>query len=261
MHEKKSFSLVLLLLLPFLACSCVNQTVIYSDIPTAKINNAISGSIDESDVISAIAKIDLITPDGYYPAKAVLIIKKPSYLRLELLPIIGTPDFFITVSPEKMSVFIPSKGEFYRGQPTQANLAKFLPWQINVEDIVMIFSGTFPSLRENEVVYQGYQEKNLLRVEMKTKSGLLQTIWIEEKNRLRKLVRNDKTGKKLYTVEYIYDEPPNPVPGKITINMADGITSLSIKYSDIKIEKAADLSIFDLPVPDDVKTITLDKLQ
>jgi hypothetical protein len=40
--------------------------------------------------------------------------------------------------------------------------------------------------------------------------------------------------------------------------MAEGITSLSVKYSDIKIEKATDLSVFDLAVPSDIDAFPLD---
>jgi hypothetical protein len=177
---------------------------------------------------------------------------------LELLPVIGTPDFFLVASPEKMSIFIPSKGEFYYGLPTQANLAKFLPWQFNIEDIVMIFTGTYPSLKEKVISYQSYYEKNFLRIEMTAQSGCSQIIWVGENNRLLKLVRNDEYGKEIYNVKYDHYEPQSSIAGEITISMADGITSLSIKYSDFKIEKATDLSIFDLPIPANVKTILLD---
>jgi hypothetical protein len=177
---------------------------------------------------------------------------------LELLPVIGTPNFFLVASPEKMSIFIPSKGEFYYGLPSQANLAKFLPWQFNIEDIVMIFTGTYPSLKEKVISYQSYYEKNFLRIEMTAQSGCSQIIWVGENNRLLKLVRNDEYGKEIYNVKYDHYEPQSSIAGEITISMADGITSLSIKYSDLKIEKATDLSIFDLPIPANVKTILLD---
>ena len=256
---KISFPLsVKLLLLSFLACGCASQAVVYHESPAEKNPAANSGPIAENDVFSAIAQIDLVTPDGYYPAKAALIIKKPSYLRLEMLPVIGTPDFFLAASPEKMSIFIPSKGKFYYGKPTGDNLRKFLPWQFNIEDIVMIFAGTYPSLKEKNVSYQSYQEKNLLRIEMKAHSGCSQIVWLREDNRLVKIVRNDETGKETYTVKYIYDKTKSSIPEKITISMARGTTSLSVKFSDVKIEKATDLSIFDLPVPPNVNAIPLD---
>ena len=241
-----------------LASGCIQQTVIHNDSTPEKILSAISKAVAEDDILSATARIDLVTLHGYYPARAAVIIKKPSYFRLELLPVIGTPDFFLVASPEKMSIFIPSRGEFYRGQPTQTNLAKFLPWQFNIEDLVMIFSGTYPSLKEKVITYQSYQENNFLRIEMKAQSGCSQIIWVGENNQLRKLVRNDEHGKEMYHVEYDRYGTHEAIAGKISISMADGITSLSIKYSDLKIEKATDLSIFDLSIPVNVKTILLD---
>ena len=120
-YAEKTFLLpciIFLLLLAVLAGGCIRQTVIYPDYPPEKILAAISGAVAEDDILSATAQIDLVTIHGYQPARAAVIIKKPSYLRLELLPIIGTPDFFLAASPEKMSIFIPSRGEFYRGLPT-----------------------------------------------------------------------------------------------------------------------------------------------
>ena len=108
-------------------------------------------------------------------------------------------------------------------------------------------------MKEKDISYQSYREKNFLRIEMKAQSGCSQIIWVGENNRLLKLVRNDENGKEIYNVKYDYYETQSPIPGKITISMADGITSLSVKYSDVKIEKATDLSIFDLPVPANVK--------
>lgn len=258
---KKVFFLpriIILLLLAVLASGCIQQTVIHNDSTPEKILSAISNAVAEDDILSAMAQIDLVTLRGYQPARAAVIIKKPSYLRLELIPVIGTPVFFLVASPEKMSIFIPARGEFYRGQPTQTNLAKFLPWQFNIEDLVMIFSGTYPSLKEKVITYQSYQENNFLRIEMKAQSGYSQIIWVGENNQLRKLVFNDEQGKEIYNVKYDHYGLPGSLAGEITISMADGITSLSIKYSDIKIEKATDLSIFDLPIPANVKVIMLD---
>jgi len=260
MPNKKSILpfMKFLLLLALLASGCMQQAVVYRDSPPKKILAAISSAIAENDILSTIAQIELVTIHGYYPARAVLIMKKPSYLRLELLPVIGTPDFFLAASPEKMSIFLPSKGEFYYGQPTSVNLERFLPWQFNIDDIVMIFAGTYPSLKDKFIDYQSYQEKNCLRIEMTAQSGCSQIIWVGENNRLLKLVRKDEYGKEIYNVKYDHYDKQSPVAGEITISMADGITSLSIKYSDIKIEKATELSIFNLQVPANVKTIPLD---
>ena len=250
---------IIFLLLPlWLICGCLQLTITHLDDSPGKHLTTISSAVIQDKTLSAIAQIDLVTKQGYQPVRAALVIRKPSYLRVELLPIIGTPDFFLAATPVQMSIFIPSRGEFYRGKPTGANLAQFLSWDFNVEDIVMILSGTYPSLPEKDVSSQSYREGNFLRVEMKAKSGSSQTIWIGEKNRLSKYIRNDESGREIYQVQYEDYEQESFIAGKITIKMADGVNSISVKYSDLKIKTASDLSIFELPVPEGMKTIFLD---
>ena len=93
---------------------------------------------------------------------------------------------------------------------------------------------------------------------MKVRSTIAQTVWIGSNGRLMKIVRNDDSGMLLYSAEFADYEEGSPIAGKITVSMADGVTSITVKYSDLKIEKAKDLSIFDLPVPAGFKTIIMD---
>jgi hypothetical protein len=249
--------LLVLLLLASFCCGCIKPTFILPDPSIAKALSTISGAVAETDVISSLVQIDLVIPRGYYPARAVLIIKKPSYLRLELLPPIGPPDFFLTTTPDKMRILLPEKGEFYQGEPSGHNLSRFLPWQLNIEDIVTIFMSTYPPLYD-VVAYQSYTDGDNLRIEMKAQSGITQIIWLGANGRLLKLVRSDEMGKELYTAKFEDYEEGNPVAGKINVSMADGVTSITVKYSGLKIEKITDLSIFDLPVPAGFKTIMMD---
>ena len=237
--------------------ACTKQVIIPHDTSTEKVLFAVSSAVSEIDILSAVAQIDLVTPGGYYPARAALIIKKPSYLRLELLPPMGPPDFFLATTPEEMRILLPSKGEFYQGAPTGRNLSRFLPWQFNIEEIVSIFACTYPPLT-GDVAYLRYSEGNALRIEMKVRSGMSQTVWIGSNGRLSKLVRYDERGKVLYSAEFTDYEEGSSIAGKITVNMADGVTSITVKYSDLKIEKAKDLSIFDLRAPAGFKTIMMD---
>ena len=249
------FASLFLLLLPLFSCSFKKQVAIDQDFSSQGFHA--SWLVDE-DTFSAIANIDLTTPEGFYPVKAALIIKKPSYLRLELLPVIGVPDFMLTATPEKINIFIPSRREFYNGLPTASNLKKFLPWSMEIEDIVMILSGTYPSFEERDISYREFQEENLWCLEMKAQSGSSLIIGLSGNNKLQKLIRKNDTGKELYNVEYVYNDNHSNIADKIIIKMGDGKTSLSVKYSDVKIEKSEDLSVFNLVIPPNVKSINLE---
>lgn len=248
---------IVLLLLVFFCYGCVKQAVLAPDSLTAKTLSVISGAVSETDILSTVAQIDLVTPRGHYPARAALVLKKQLYLRLELLPIIGPPDFFLSVTPEDMKILLPEKHEFYYGAPTAHNFSQFLPWPFAVKDIVAILTNSYPTLN-GEVSYQSYVDGDVLRIEMKARSGNSQIVWVGSNNRLIKVVRIDQFGRELYTAKFDEYEEGSPIAGKISVIMADGVTSISVKYSDCKIEKAVDLSIFALPVPAGFKTIKLD---
>ena len=235
---------------------CIRQTILPSDFPIEKTLSAIAAAVAETDTLSALVQIGLVIPGITYPAKAALIIKKPSYLRLELLPPIGPPDFFLTATPEKMKILLPSAGNFYQGEPSARNLARFLRWQFNIEDIVAILTSTYPPLKESSA-YSCRSDGNAVRIEIEAPSGNSLTIWVEA-NRLIRLVRRNDNRVELYNAIFEDYEEGSGLARKVTVNMADGITSLSIKYSDIKIEKSTDLSIFDLNIPAGFQTILLD---
>lgn len=228
------------------------------DLQAARIISALSGTIADTDTLSAVVHIDLVTAQGAYPLRAVLIIRKPSYLRLEILPLFGTPDFFLISTPGEIKILLPAKGEYYLGKPSGRNLARFLPWEFNVEELVAIFASSIPPIRENAAYRAGEGEGKGIQVEIRTPAGVFQYISVDAENRLRKLVRFDEGGKKLYMASFEDYPEGSRLAGKITVSLADGITSLTIKYSDVQIEKTSDLSIFELKAPPGFKTILLD---
>jgi len=239
-----------------LVFSCLAGGCVHSGLVTP--GSAITGEPGKTDLWRAVAQIDWAANGRHYPARVALIMKNPSYLRLEIIPVIGTPDFFLAASPAKMSIFIPSQGKYYYGQPTADNLGRFLPWKFDIEDIVMIFSGICPVLKEKNIAYQKERDKHLMRVEMKAPSGASQVAWTDENGRLYHFVRRDETGKDVYAVRYFYNATGGSIPEKIDIDLADGKTSLSVKYLDVTMDKTADLSVFDLVPPDNVAAIPLE---
>lgn len=235
---------------------CAGKAIIPDYPSTEKALFSLSNTVPETAILSGVAQIELVTPGGYYPARAILIVKKPSYLRLELLPPVGPPDFFLAANSKEMKVLLPSKGEFYQGAPTGGNLSRFLPGQFNVEDIVSVLTCSYPRLTGN-VDYLRYADVNNLRIEMKTRHGMSQIVWIRADGRQEKLERFDEKGKMLYRAEFLDYAEGSPVAGKIIMSR-DSMTSIIIKFSDLTLESAKDLSIFDLPVPDGFKKIIMD---
>jgi len=124
--------------------------------------------------------------------------------------------------------------------------------------LIMILSGSYPRFRGETIAYESQADGDLLRVDMATASAGSGTVWMDKNGRIARLARYGFDGKERYQVSYEDYDPGMPIAGKITIRMADQVTSVSVKFTNISIEKSTDLSIFELPVPPGVKTIDLD---
>jgi len=249
---------MVLFMLAFFCSGCFQRSMLVPDTLARVSLAAVAGAVSEADTLSAIAQIDLTTSTGHYPAKAALVLKRPLYLRLELLSVMGPSDFFIAINPQDLKILLPLRREFYRGKPSGQNLAKFLPWSFDIGDLVSILAGSYPPL-PGEAAYQGYTEGNTMRISMSNSSGNSQTAWVVD-NQLIKFVRCDSSGRELYTAKYEDYQKGSLLAGRITIMLADGVTSISVRYADYKIEKAADLTVFDLPAPEGFRKIMLDKV-
>lgn len=253
-------NILIQLLVVFLAINygCVKSELRVDDAHSRNIYLAAGSKIQETEIISAMGEIELFTIlRGHHKMKAVIILKRPSYLRLEILSPLGIPEYYLVVTPEKMRVFISSKKIYYQGKPTADNLTKYIFLPLSIEDIVLIMSGSFPAINEGQASYRSYEEADNLIVEAESPKSGSQIIKLKNDLKLSNFIQKDNVGKEEYNVQYGEYSEESGLPLSIVINLADGITSMRIKYHDAKIEENNDLSIFDLQVPKDTEPIIL----
>jgi len=259
MHERQASCRVILLimLLPVLYGGCLakegHRRYLQPDVSAAA-----SPMMSVNERITATARIDIETAQGRYPMRFALIIQKPSSLRLEMLPVIGTPDLFLVATPEDLKIWIPSKGEFYVGKPTAANVARFLSWGMNIEDLVSILTGSCPSLAGDQPAGRVSEEDGLLRVDTKQPQGVSRSVWMKRNGTITKLVRYDSSGREIHIVEYEYDDSTSMSPRGIYIRSADRSTSMTLKYSEWQIEKATEGKVFELTAPEGATIIQME---
>ncbi len=239
-------------------CGCASQTPKRFPESPGSVLNRLSLSIAEDEQITATAHLDVMTQQGHYPVRAAIIFQKPSYFRLEVLPLIGTPDFFLAATPESMNIFIPSRGEFYAGKPSLCNISQFIPWVLTIEEMVMILSGSPPPLpghRLSQSREAGDPESDVI---MKIPGGESQSLRFDVEGRLAGLIRSDAGGQPVYSVLYDDYGRFGRLASKITIRKADQTLALSVTLTTVKIEKTMDRSIFELRPPAGIRVVQLD---
>ena len=218
------------------------------------------------DGVKAIARIEVNTPEGRYPLKAALVLKKPSSLRLESIPVIGPADLFLTVHENVLKVFVPQNGKFYIGKATTRNLAHFIPIAatvLGIEDMTSILLGMHPEIRGKTITLDGSSDGSLYRVDILSENKKIQSLWVDPED--DHLVRVDLfagNNSRLFSARFMgRDRIENmTLPQNVTIAYGDNDKpDIVIRYVDIGPAKGIDATIFDLKPPPGVIPISMDR--
>ena len=230
---------------------------------------AVLEKIDSSsrlhDGVKAIARIEVNTPEGRYPLKAALMLKRPSSLRLESIPLIGPADLFLTVHEDVLKVFVPEKGKFYIGRATKVNLARFLPIAatgLEIEGMTSIMIGTHPEIKGETITLDGSSDGTLYRIDILSENRKIQSLWVDQEKRLFRVDLFAGDNSRLYSARFIgWDCIENmPLPENVTIAYGDNDKpDIIIRYVDIGPVKEMDATVFDLKPPPGVIPISLDR--
>ena len=211
--------------------------------------------------LTAIARIETITPRGRYLIKAAVMLRRPSFLRIETIPVIGPPDFFLSIRGNVLKVFLPRSGEFYIGQATTKNLSSFFPISLPLEDLPFLLTGTC-SIIDEEKTLRGIPEGKLYRIDVMSQNRKIQSLWIDPAD--NHLVRIDvfaDQGSILYSTKFEdFGRLENiDLPRKVIITTGGADKSgITTQYSEIQLLAETETERFDLPIPPGVEPIMMD---
>jgi hypothetical protein len=226
------------------------------------------GTIDLRDkrknFMKAVAQVIVNTEEGRYPLKLAIIAAKPASLRLEAIPIIGLPNFFLSIHNGLIKVYLPQKGECYVGPATVDNIKTFFPLQLAVPDLVNLLMGCRPTISSEHILLKGSPEGESYRVDILSRENkALQSLWIDPASisltRLERFGGNGELPLTVYFDEYSQDNDVS-MPSRIRFQMPGrDERNISLRYDGAAFAPLTNETerIFDLPVPEGVKTIIL----
>lgn len=261
----------LLKLLPcflFLLGGCISGTAPSSQVTVRDLSS--SAALEKfmkadrtGDAFKAIARIEIGVGKRRYPLKAALMLKLPSFMRIETIPIIGPPDFLLSLNNDTLKVLLPEKNEFYQGRPSRDIFALFLPVSLPPEDIVPVLMGVPPprltgqNLRFQEVTADDKYHIDVLSPE----GGKIMTLRMDRGNgHLTDMEAFAAYGVIIYQASYseYYQDGNIELPGKITVISPETDSMISVRYSDMELSRDVDEASFELAIPFGMKPITLD---
>ncbi|MDD5723686.1 MAG: hypothetical protein PHY29_08115 [Syntrophales bacterium] len=214
---------------------------------------------DSDDTIKATAIISFSSPEGDYSRKVALLLRMPSFLRIEAIPFFGPADFFLSANEESLKVFFPGEGKFYVGAATRENLFLFFKVFFSPADMVPLLAGQPPNTTGGHL--SGHVEGRLYRVNIKSEKRR-RSLWIDTDGHILTRIEDVEDGRTLwratFTDHIVVSGTPYPRRIRIQAKEPEGV-EIDIRYFDLNISTNEDTTIFDLRIPPGIVPIPIDQ--
>ncbi len=204
------------------------------------------------------AKVSILSPQGKLNFRLAIIMQSPDKLRIESIPILGPPDFFLAAQKGHFKVYLPGTQEFITGKATPDNLVRFLPLSWSADRWMAILRGHGPDISPESINLRGKMEDLLYRVDVLARDSIRESIWINpERNRLEKAELLISEGLKETVIFTAFRQiNGRDFPGHIRIESEEGKT-IGIMYETIEAATEIPDDLFLLLPPTDASMTSL----
>jgi hypothetical protein len=220
---------------------------------------ALAASSPGTQAFTATTRITIDRHGDRYPLKVAVMMQRPAFLRVESIPLMGSPDFYLSIAEGELRVFLPGKGAFYTGRATPRNISRFLSVFMPAADMVSLLMGVPPEGAEEMQSLRGDREEGLYHIDQYKSGRRMRSLWIDPADgRLIRFQRFMEEEAVTYTADFAdYARIGKGfLPQQVTIRIEE-IAVLTVRHADLR-QFAADPESFPLPVPEGITPILLD---
>ncbi len=126
------------------------------------------------------AWVKVSSPEKNFNTQNVLFVRRPSFLRVETLGFLSTPQFYLVTNGRDLDGYSPATNRYYRGPATAANLAMFLPGDLTPEEIAALLLGGLTTRDWEEASVRRNGEEGLWVLELNGKlKKEKQILWVD----------------------------------------------------------------------------------
>jgi hypothetical protein len=208
--------------------------------------------------VTATARIEINNHGERYPLKAAMMMRRPADLRLESIPILGPPDFFLSIAGGELRVFLPGKGVFYIGPAVSWAISRFFPLSLPAAEMVSLLMGRPPEEGGTSSSFDGAEhEDGLYRIDQYREGRKIRSLWVDPAGGvLMRVCTFTEKEEILYAANFAEHIQVGKVFIPLRLTILSEAMSLSLRYTDIRIHDD-DMVSFSLPIPEGIIPIQL----
>ena len=213
-------------------------------------------------ILEGIARVRVTSPNSAYTRKIAVVLRSPSSLRMDAVPLFGTPDFFLAMTNKSFKVYLPREGKFYIGRPTERNLRDFFTIPLPALDAVALMTGTPPGKPRGATMMDASRDGSEYRLDIFEGKTLRQSLWMDPTSyHLTKIATRTTDGILLYEARFGSYRQEGSVlyPQSVTVSLqAPPHTVIRISYLSLEEREETTGEIFTLYPPKGVRPVFID---
>ena len=128
--------------------------------------------------IRALARVTINLGEQRFRLEEIIIVKKPTSLRVEALSLIGQPLLYLTTGGEVFEILIPGENRFYRGASSSEHLSTLFPFCRGIKEIIPLMVGEMSWVDDERLVIYYSQRDRLYIIKEDTPEGSSRILWI-----------------------------------------------------------------------------------
>ena len=228
------------------------------ELNTEKVSEMIDRRAANFQSLHGLGKVYIKDWEEQYKFSEAFVLETPSKFRLETLGFLDQPVIFFTSDGGMLSLFSKKHNAYYRGVASQENLFKLSGINLEVEDMLRVFSGNPPRLPQiNSEWGVALPERNQFYLErISLQRNTLQRIVFDTLTRTisgiqEYMLSNGELTLNVVFLNYRAAAEAYAIPEIIQIERPFDNVRVDIKYSDWEVNRAIDdpgLFSFDAPV-------------
>lgn len=246
-------------------------TVPLSACPPPNLDFGVRGQIDDPEALLRLiveqeaqaftangeSKVRLDSPEAKGSFSMFVALSRPTFLHLEPLDFFGRPQAVLVVNGEQFGLYQAQENRFYRGPSSPQNVSRFLPIALPAPELVQVMLGGVPRIPHERAELRS-DEKCACYVLTLFKGDITQVLHVHP-SRYR-ITRSRVHGVNAYDLDLSDFEETGGVwfPKKVTLTAAAARIEVQLRYSDVTLNEAPDLTMFDPAPPEGAEIVELD---
>lgn len=198
------------------------------------------------------ARLTADLPQGKGTVTLFIAAARPGLLHFESLDFFGKPQAVLVTDGK--SFYLYQEGRYYRGPATAANVARAFPLALPPEQLVGLLLGQAPRIEPEKVTMKTDPGSNAYVLTL-MRGPVSQTLWIHPQH--HRVLRSVVQGPGGYEVSFEDMQQTGSLvfPRQIAVEARAEKVRLELRYTDVALNEAPDLSLFSTEAPEGVPVI------